>query len=323
MQVTKEKSLLFFLDQISWILVLIFYLAFAMLKPQAMLNLKTLHFMIYASIPIGFIVIAEAICLITGNFDLSVGQIAGLAGMASATVLLHYNIPVYLALLLPIFFGALCGMLNGFLVGFRKLNPFLVTLGTFIAFDGLTLAIQPKSVWGGDLPELYMWMGSNEIVSILIFIISLVILALLLKHTRFGIHLYSTGGDRESTSMLGVNTGKMIFFAFTISGILCGFSALMYTGFCNGVPMNMADGALFPAFAGAVIGGVSLTGGRGSVIGAFGGILLVGVLQGGLSMLAVSPEFRMIAFGFLVIAAILIDKARATSRDRLLRHLGS
>jgi ribose/xylose/arabinose/galactoside ABC-type transport system permease subunit len=267
-----------------------------------------------------FLVVAEAIPLITGNFDLSVGQITGLAAMAAAYILLRNpNFNFILAFIMPFVFGTLCGALNGFLVGLINFNPFLVTLGTSLLFDGLTLMIHPQSIWGLDLPRYYVSFGSNEYIALLFFIMVLLILGLALRYSRTGIHIYATGGDRVSSEMLGIKTNWIIFLAYTIAGFLCGGAALIYTGFCNGVPLNLADGALFPAFAGAVIGGISLAGGRGSVINAFGGCLVVGTLEAGLTMFAISPEMRKAAMGILVIFAILLDRLRITYRDKLLR----
>jgi len=320
MRLSIEKVTVFFLDQMAWLLVALFYLSFIILRPSAMLNLNTFRFLFYSSIPLGFLVVAEAIPLITGNFDLSVGQITGLAAMAAAYILLRIpTLNPILAFIMPFVFGALCGALNGSLVGLMNFNPFLVTLGTSLLFDGLTLIIHPQSIWGLDLPRYYISFGSNDCVAISFFIIVLLILGLAFRYSRTGIHIYATGGDRVSSEMLGIKVNWIIFLAYTIAGFLCGGGALIYTGFCNGVPLNLADGALFPAFAGAVIGGISLAGGRGSVINAFGGCLVVGTLEAGLTMFAISPEMRKAAMGILVIFAILLDRLRITYRDKLLR----
>lgn len=315
-----EKILVFILDQMAWLLAVSFYLSFAILKPSAMLNLDTLRFLIYSSVPIGFLVVAESVPLITGNFDLSIGQTTGLVAMATGYILMYNSDlnPIF-AFIMPFAFGILCGMLNGFIVGIAGLNPFLATLGTFLLFDGLTLMIHPQSIWGLDLPKYYTSFGWADYTATPFFIVTLLVLALAFRYSRAGIHIYATGGDRESAMMLGIRTRWIIFLAYTIGGFFCGASALIYTGFCNGIPLNLADGAIFPAFAGAVIGGVSLTGGRGSVINTFGGCLVVGTLEAGLTMFAITPELRKASMGLLVIFAILLDRVRTAYRDRLLR----
>jgi len=119
--------------------------------------------------------------------------------------------------------------------------------------------------------------------------------------------------------MLGINKGIMYFFAYLIAGFFCGMSALFYTGFLFAIDPYTATDALFPAFAAAVIGGISLKGGRGSVINIFAGLILLAVIEAGLSMFAVSPFLREIVFGCLVIGAIVINRLRDSVRDRILR----
>jgi len=319
----KEKIELFLLDQLAWILVIVFYTIFAIIKPAAMLNPATLHFLIYSSVPIGFLVLAESITLFTGNFDLSIAEQAGLIGMASGVILMHFQesfwVTPILCVLLPITFGILCGSLNGALIGKAGLNPFLVTMGTMIAFDGLTMLIRPQSIWARDLPKFFISIGADETISIIIFILILLCVWFFLKYIRFGVYLYAVGSDRETSRMFGINVENMIFIAYMLSGVFSGLAALFYVGFNKGVPMNMAGGALFPAFAGAVIGGVSISGGRGSVVSAFAGSLLIGTLEAGLTMFAISPDARKVAFGILVVSAIIIDRFRTKLRDRILR----
>jgi len=285
-----------------------------------MLNPDSARFILYSSIPLGFLVVAESIPLITGNFDLSVGQMTGLVAMATGYILMRNpTLNPVLAFIMPFAFGALCGTLNGFLVGILNLNPFLSTLGTFLLFDGLTLMIHPQSIWGNDIPKYYTTFGGTDYTAIVFFMASLIVLGLALKYTGVGIHIYATGGDKESAAMLGIRTSLVVFLAYTLAGLFSGASALIYIGFVNGVPLNLADAAIFSAFAGAVIGGISLTGGRGSIVNSFAGCLVVGILEAGLTMFAISPELRKASTGVLVIFAILLDRIRINYRDRLLR----
>ena len=320
---TKEETQVFLLDQLAWILVIGFYLGFAVVKPTAMLNVDTLHFLLYSSVPIGFLVFAESICLFTGNFDLSIAEQAGLVGMATGTILM--DLPrdswytIVLCIVLPVIFGIMCGSLNGFLVGKAGLNPFLVTMGTMIGFDGLTMLIHPQSIWGRELPQFFISIGANEISSIAIFILILIGMWFFFKYVPAGTYLYAVGGDRETARMFGIKVENTVLVAYVLSGLFSGLAAMFYVGFNKGVPINMAGGALFPAFAGAVIGGVAIAGGRGSVVNAFAGSLLIGLLETGLTMFAISPDARKVAFGMLVVGAIVLDRARGGLRDRILR----
>jgi len=314
---------LWLLDNVAWVLLVVFYAGFAGANPQAMINIDTLHFLLYSAVPIGFVVLAQSVVLITGNFDLSIAEAAGLAGMSTGVVLMHVPGDAWftpaLCVILPVALGAMCGALNGALVGKLGLNPFLVTMGTQIGFQGLKLLIRPQSIWSRDLPPFFISIGANEVSSIVIFLVVLVCLWFFLTYIRGGAYLYAVGGDKETSNMFGIRPDNTIFYAYLLSGIFAGLAAIFYAGFNKGIPINMAGGALFPAFAGAVIGGVAITGGRGSVVGAFAGSLLIGLLETGLTMFAISPDARKVAFAILVIGSILLDRVRGTLRDRILR----
>jgi ribose/xylose/arabinose/galactoside ABC-type transport system permease subunit len=299
---------------------LLFYAAFAIARPQALLKTSTLTFMIYAAVPLGFLVLAETVVLISGNMDLSVDHIAGFVAMVSGVIIMSRpGLPPYLALLLPLAFGLLCGALNGFLVGYMRLNPFLVTLGTTMAFNGGRLLVYPGTIPGSRMPTLYLMFGGDTYVSIFAFLVALVLFSFFLKYTRTGNHLYAVGGSAEAAMMMGINLKRQYFLAFMLSGLLAGISGLFYTGFINAVSRNLAEDALFPAFSAAVIGGIALTGGRGSPINAFAGTLFIAVIEGGLVMFAIPPEGRTAVYGILVIVAIILNKSRDLARDRILR----
>lgn len=315
--VSRKRIMLVLIDNLVWVLVIGFYIIFGFLHPT-MFNVSHLEFIIYSSVPVGFIILAEAIVLLSGNFDLSVGQITGFTAMVSGFLIIRCGLsaPVYVLILLPILVGLACGALNGFLVGKVGLNPFLATLGTYMIFFGGTLEVSSTTIYG--FPESYLIFGYEPIPTIFLLIITIIILHLVLSKTRFGISFYATGSDARSSRMLGINTGNMYFYAYLIAGALCGVAGLIYTGYLTAVPPSTADGTVFMAFAGAVLGGISLRGGRGSITNVLGGILLISIFESGLTMLAISTFMRRIFFGVLVVVAILINKYREKIKDRIL-----
>ena len=190
-------------------------------------------------------------------------------------------------------------------------------MGTFIAFDGATLLLHPYPIYEG-FSDFYLALGGIDYIAIPIAIVILIILQFILMNTRFGNHIYAVGGNPASSRMLGVNPNKMYVAIYTISGIFAGLSALFYTGFLSTVPPALADGNVFLAFAGAIIGGISLEGGRGSMINAFAGVLFLGVVEAGLAMFNVSPFLRKMVYGVLVILAIILNRYRSNLRDKIL-----
>jgi ribose/xylose/arabinose/galactoside ABC-type transport system permease subunit len=221
----------------------------------------------------------------------------------------YQNIPWFFAILIPIFLGSMGGLLNGLLVGIIGLNPFISTLGTYLVFGGATLLVSPTAVHYG-FPEYYLLVGDSEYISVALLAITLLFLWLMLNKSRLGTHIYSVGSDLESSKMLGLNTGMYICITYIFSGFFCGISALLYTGFLGSVPPMIADQSLFPAIAAAVLGGISLSGGRGNIVNVFGGALLLGTVGSGIVMLGISSYGQTVVYGVIVVFAVVFDKYR-------------
>lgn len=315
----KEYFLLFVLDNLAWFLIIVFYLAFALVKPNAMLNLRIASFILYTMTTIGFLILAEAVALLSGNFDVSIDRITGFVGILSAKLITKYSLHPYVGVFLPPLFGLMCGSLNGLLVGSWGLNPFISTLATQMIFSGLLLITSSTSIW--HLPKAYLRFGSDMVVAMLFFFAILVLFWFILRYTRLGRRIYAVGGSPSAAVMSGINLKRTVFVTYCIVGLLCGVAALVYTGFCGSAPTNMANGALFPAFAGAVLGGISLRGGRGSVMNAFAGGLLIGVINAGLAMFAVSEPIRQVSTGVLVATAVVLGNLREVLREKVSRAM--
>jgi ribose/xylose/arabinose/galactoside ABC-type transport system permease subunit len=310
-------------ENMIWPIDVAIYLLFSVLVPVGMLNFDLFVYMIYSSFPLGFIVLGESMVLLSGNFDLSLGEVAGFAGMAGAFVATIGVLPTALlpfSIFVPIIVGLACGLLNALLVTRAGLNPFLVTLGTSFAFQGAKLLTYPVSIFAG-FPSIYLALGGNDVYAFTIFLASLVILFLVLNKTRFGSALYSTGSDAVASEMVGVSTKSVIFWAFVIGGGLAGAAGLFYTGFMKSISPLTGDTEIFPAFAGAVLGGISLKGGRGNLLNVLGGILCLSYIDFGLTMLAISPYIRIVLYGVLVVIAVFIDNLRGKIRERYMRTL--
>jgi len=307
------------LDNLSWVLIIIFYAFFAILRPTGMLRWSTIFFIVYSAIPLGYLVFGTSLCLIGGKMDLSIAEVCGFVAMLSALILTKWApiIKPPFDILLPVAIGAACGLLNGILIGVVGLNPFLATLGTSLAFDGATLLLQSYPVYQG-FSKPYLAVGGIDYISIIVVVVIVLALQFMLSRTSFGSHIYAIGGNPESAKMVGISPKKMYVAIYTLSGIFAGLAALSYTGFLRSVPPALADGNVFLAFGGAIIGGISLDGGRGSMINAFAGVLFLGLIEAGLSMFNVSPFLRKMIYGILVVFAIMLNKYRNDLRDRIL-----
>jgi ribose/xylose/arabinose/galactoside ABC-type transport system permease subunit len=271
---------------------------------------------------LGLLVFGESIALLSGNMDLSLSENAGLTAMLVGVILVDWApwLPGWVGIILMVLVGALLGAVNGFFVGKMKINPFLITLSTFIMFNWSTYYLRRGVIV--KVPAALLVLGGGKtggiFNSIFVLVGMMFILYILLEHTRFGSHIKAIGGNSEASGMLGISVENTNFWIFTISGALAGISGLLYVGYLKCIPSTIADGAIFLAFAGAIMGGVSLQGGRGSIIGALGGLILMGIIDAGCTMTAMEPALRGVLNGFILLIAILINRTRESLRDRIL-----
>ncbi|MCS7125898.1 MAG: ABC transporter permease [Aigarchaeota archaeon] len=318
----KQNMLLFMLENAVWPLFIAIYLILGVIQP-VIFSPTFFMYILYLSVPLGFAILGQTICLIGGVLDLSIGSLVGFSAMIAGVILKDfYGIPPHLSFALPIIFGLLCGSFNGYFTGFLRLNPFIVTLATMMAFQGLKIIVaRGFTIPGSYLPEIYLFPGSNVTFSIISFIVTVVLVWIFLRYTRPGIHIYVVGGNQDVAHMMGVDPKKMIFLIFSISGVFAGISGLYYTGFNRSVPITLGNEVLFPTFAAAIISGVSLRGGRGNILNVVGGALLLGVIEAFLVTYAVSPEARIVGYGFMVLIAVLFNQFRDNVRDSILRRI--
>lgn len=316
-----EKLQLTLVEYLIWVIIIITFIIFSLTIPKYF-TLKNILFILYVAAPLGFLVFGESVALLTGNMDLSLAQNAGLSAMLVGVILVDWApwLPGWLGIVLIVLVGALLGAINGFFIGKLDINPFLITLSTFLMFDWATYYLRRGAIV--NVPKALLVAGGGRIGliynAILILLGITVFLYILLDHTRFGNAIRSTGGNPQASAMLGINVGIVNFWTFTLGGALAGVSGLLYIGYLKCIPSTIADGAIFLAFAGAIIGGVSLKGGRGSIIGALGGVILIGVIDAGCTMTAIDPALRGILNGFVLLIAILINRSRDSLRDRIL-----
>ncbi|MCD6141162.1 ABC transporter permease [Candidatus Bipolaricaulota bacterium] len=317
---TRVKVLI--VDNFIWFINAGLYILFIILNPRGFLTIHNVEFILYVSSMLGFLVLGEALAMITGGMDLSLAQNAGLSAMVGGFILgvMAPSLPGWLGVIIVLIAGTAFGAVNGLLVGKLKYNPFLATLGTFIVFDWATFWIRRGAIV--NLPASFLAPGSGTIggvhIAIFLFLFMALLLHLMLRYTQFGVSVYAVGDNPKAAMMMGINVGKVLFGVFTLGGLLAGFSGLIYLGYIGAVTSLIAQNKIFEAFAGAVLGGVSLRGGRGSIMGALGGVILLGILDAGLTMLNVSPEIRGVLTGFVLLVAVMINMAISRLRDRIL-----
>jgi fructose transport system permease protein len=265
---------------------------------------------------VGTLGIAQTLIILTAGIDLSVGAIMVLSSIVMAKLSADSGVPGPLALLLGFSVGTACGLINGMLVTRLKLPPFIVTLGTLNVFFALNLYYsKSETIRGTDMSDLLLWTGKTvDIGDTKITYGSFLMLALfgvfayVLRHTAWGRHVYAVGDDAESARLAGVRTNRVLLSVYVVAGLICAVAGWMLIGRIASASPQAGGLANLDSITAVVIGGTSLFGGRGLVIGTLFGALIVGVLRNGLTLAGVDVLWQDFAVGILIIAAVAIDQ---------------
>ena len=268
---------------------------------------------------IGIVGVAQTLIVLTAGIDLSVGAMMVLSSVVMGKFAIMVGLPVPLAFASGLVTGTLCGLINGLLVTKLRLPPFIVTLGTWSIFFALNLWYSgSESIRSQDLaaqaPFLQFTGTAFAIGMARVTIGSLLMLGLvalfwyILNWTSFGRHVYAIGDDPEAAKLAGIRTDKLLLSVYGIAGLICGIAGWALIGRIGSVSPQSGYTANLDSITAVVIGGTSLFGGRGSIIGTLIGALIVGVFRNGLALSGVDVLWQEFAVGFLIIVAVALDQ---------------
>ena len=253
--------------------------------------------------------------IISGGIDLSVGSMLALSGMAGAWTMLHFggeNLAghsMLIGTLAGVMAGLVCGLLNGVLLTKLKLPPFIVTLGTMSSFRGISYVMNDGQPY--NVPQ-YTFLGSGDVfglpVSVLISIVLIGIASFVLRYTPLGRYTYSIGSNREASYHAGVNVDRNLIAIYTLAGLLVGIAAMIATSRTVSAQPTAGISLELDVIAAVVIGGASLSGGRGTILGTVIGTLLISFLRNGCTLLGISTNVQLIVIGVIIIAAVAVDQ---------------
>lgn len=262
----------------------------------------------------GIIAIGVTFVIITAGIDLSTGAAVGFAGMLCANLLYFYNLSAGLIMLISILTGLACGVLNGFIVTKLRVPEFIATLSTQYLFRSMVFVftiremgvITNKKI---ENPGILIMGGSiNGIYLVTIaFLILAVIGQIILKKTKFGTYVYATGANRKSAELSGINTDKIRWMVFIITGFLCGVAAIFQIGRVGSVTTDLGTGMEFEIIAAVVIGGCAFSGGRGDVFGSAVGAIFMAVLQNGILKYNLPTAAQLVVKGIVIVVMIIFD----------------
>jgi len=297
------------------VIILIFIIAI-IIEPRFISFQNIINILLYFPL-ILTVALGQMISIIIRNIDISVGSILGFSGISVAMIFVKYpNFPVFLAFLAGAVIGGFLGLFNGFLVTRFKLPSIIVTLGTLNLYRGLLFIIcQSQQIDQKYIPKalIHLSQPTHSPVKIPWIVIFSFVLALIvylfLKHTYIGREIYAYGSNPSASELRGINTNYIVILVFIITGTLSGLAGVMYAsrmGYVN--PSMTGIGMEFVVIAAAVIGGTSMGGGIGTVLGTIAGCFLLGEINVALPMLKISGFWQQAIYGIIIILAVISDK---------------
>jgi rhamnose transport system permease protein len=297
----------------------------AMLEPRFIETASLRNLALNASI-LAILAVGQTLVIVTRNVDLSTGSVLGLSAFLAGDLLQgHPGMALPLVFLAGIALGAACGLLNGILVTWGQVPALVVTLGTLYAFRGLAfLWTEGRQVNAETLPDPFLNLGSDSIAGVPILVLIAVVIVLVvgqwLRDYRPGRELYAIGSNPEGARLAGLRTDRRVLIAFVLSGALSGLGGVLFTARFGTVDATAGVGYELTVIAAAVVGGVAIFGGTGTVYGAALGALLLGTITSSLIVLRVEAFWQQAAIGALLLLAIALDRLLAVRVDARLRR---
>jgi fructose transport system permease protein len=265
---------------------------------------------------VGIVGSAQTLVVLTAGIDLSVGAIMVLSSVVMGQFTFRYGLPAPISILCGFAVGGFIGYLNGFLVAKVKLPPFIVTLGMWqIVLATNFLYSRNETIRSQDIDaqapllKLFGWTVVGSLtLGIVVMVVLVLVLNYILTQTAWGRHVYAIGDDPDAADLSGVQVQKMLISVYTISGLICALAGWVLIGRIGAVAPTSGQFANIESITAVVIGGISLFGGRGSILGMLFGALIVGVFALGLRLLGTDPQWTYLLIGVLIIAAVAIDQ---------------
>lgn len=322
----KSNRIKNFMGQnIIYMVLLVLIILISILDPS-FLSLQTFRDILLQCASKAIIALGVSFALITGGTDLSAGRVVGFAAVISASMLQTQDylrrfypdlpdLPLIVPILIAIVAGILCGLLNGFIVSRLNVPPFIATLGTMVIVYGansLYFDMEPNNSQPiGGLRSDFTNLGSGSILSIPIIVIISMVIAIIVwvifNKTTLGKNMYAIGGNKEAAIVSGINVRRTLLILYAIAGSLYAVGGTLEAARTGGATNNYGNMYELDAIAACVVGGVSTTGGIGTVQGVLAGVLIFGVINYGLTFIGLNPYWQQIIKGLIIVSAVAVD----------------
>lgn len=311
-------------QKIIILVVLFILLAFFSIAAPSFRKYTTFLSLMGYTYYIAFMAIGVTFPLLTGGVDLSIGTGLVCYALTGGYLVVYSGLPVWVGLIVTILFGVVVGVFNGFTVSVLNLPPFLATLCTCMITRGLgSICAQGKGVpWpnasteDGWFRSLFKWeTGSHTIpIGIIWVVLAVVIMTMVLKHTKVGRYILAIGSNKEAAKLCGINVIRYQMLAYILSGFFAGLAGVAYAASFATIQPGTGAGMELDAIGAAIIGGVSTTGGFGTVTGTIIGVLIMSVLKTGLPYVGLQANWQQVIIGIVLIAAVMLDIIRMKKR---------
>lgn len=297
-------------------LVLIF-IAFSLASPEIFPTWGNIITILYSTVVIGLLALGATFVITTAGIDLSVGTAMALCAVMSGLFIVNLGLPVFLGIVLAVLFGGLVGLINGFNVAVLDLPPFIATLAMMMVAAGLALVFSGAAPIYFEQPS-YMWISTGSIIpsvpnAVLVLLVAAVIAAVLMSRTVLGRYTMAIGANQEAAKLAGVDVTKWLMIVYTVGGLFTGLAGVMISARLGSAQPATGMGYELDAIAAVVIGGTSLSGGRGTVVGTMIGALIISTLTNGLQILSIPQEWQDVLLGAVILVAVYIDRLRKRS----------
>lgn len=326
---SSSVSLLLRFRELGIVLAIVLLVAVTAISTPRFLSAQSIRDILLGAAIAAVIATGEAVVVITRNIDLSVGSVLGLSAFATGTLLRdHPGLPVVLALLFGVAFGAVCGLVNGALVRYGGIPALVVTLGTLYVFRGVGYFWAGGQQINADkLPATFLSFGTATIFGVpllaLLALVVIIVAGVAMRSYAFGRQLYALGSDPAAARLAGIRVGALTLGAFVVSGALAGLGGVLFAARFGTVDAAAGTGYELTVVAAVVVGGVAVFGGSGSVYGAALGALLLTTIGSSLPALSINPFWQQAVVGALILLAIGTDRLVATRVATALRRRSS
>lgn len=274
---------------------------------------------VFQQISINFVVaVGMTFVIISGGIDLSVGSNIALSGLLMGILMKNFGVPVWATITLCILFSGIVGLINGALIAYLNLPPFIATLGTMSIVRGAAYTVtagQPIYTFPTGFTAVASRVGGFPLYTMIILLAVFLLGWYILRYTRVGRYTYAIGGNENCAKLSGINFKKVKCFVYTVSGLCCGVAALLLSSRLDSAVPTNAEGQEMDAIAAVVIGGTSMSGGEGSMIGTLIGILIIGIISNGLNLLGVAQGPQKMVKGAIIVVAVIIDVIRRKASE--------